>query len=368
MARKLPKDHNRADVIICKHKFNLDEEVQYKIRDKYKTYKSILQLTQDVFEDPVLDENTDEFKNVKAFVARLANGTECIPLSEEQIEYIVNNAETMRPIEITRAIFPEIASPNKEVRWVAQLIKALDLQFKDEKDEDNFGKMLGAYAPPDKDHGVIKLINDNIVDANYSLQNLDADKRAKISFLKRNLNSDRFKSMCSLIRSADHRKVFVNEFVKATADKHDLSSEEINSYMNLSNEYVLSLIINEQIQDLNDRLKEATSEDEEGRKYTKALSDSLSTKTKEFDDCQKRMKGLTNDLNGIRSKKKEQDKSMRESLGKFIELSKSEKGREYMLKLMALRNSEIEKECRRIESLGDLAEVHGVSIEEILSY
>lgn len=368
MAKK-QKEYNRADILICKHKFGLDEDKQYILRDKYKTYKDILQLTKDVFENPILTENSPEYKKVRDFVARLHTGTEAFNFTEDQINYIAEHGESMRPMDITRAIFPDASGPQiREVKAVALLVKALGLEYTDTKSDGKFGTVLGAFEPPDKDHGIIKLINENFPDTVLSLNKLDSDKRRCIAFLKRHLCSDRFKEMASLIRSEAHRRVFLSEFVKVVADKPDLAVEEVNGYMNLANEYVLSLIINEQIMDLNDRLKEATDDDDEGRKYTKNIADSLSTKTKEYNDCQNRMKALHRDLNGIRSQKLDSAAALKDSLGKYIELAKSEEGRLYMLKLGQLRRTEVEEECNRIKGLGDLAESWGVSIEEILKY
>lgn len=58
-----------------------------------------------------------------------------------------------------------------------------------------------------------------------------------------------------------------------------------------------------------------------------------------------------------------------ESLAKYIELAKTDEGREYMLKLAKIRETQISDECKRIESLGDLvAEIRGISVSEILSF
>jgi hypothetical protein len=120
---------------------------------------------------------------------------------------------------------------------------------------------------------------------------------------------------------------------------------------------------------LNDRLAEATADDENSRKFTTSISDALSTKATEFNNCQNRMAKLHADLAGSRAERFKHMGAIKESLAQFIELAKSEEGREYMIHLAKLREEHLHQETLRIESLGDLvAEIRGVSKEELLKF
>lgn len=361
-------EYNRAENIICRSLFNLNDDEQNSIRKSYLNYKDYVQLARDIYQDPTIDENSEEYKAVKNFIVRLHNGATSYNFSEDQINFIADSGEEMTPAEIARSLFPERdGGLNQEIKTIVSLLKAFQIEYKGKNAPvtDN----AGPYVPPHTDHKIIALINRALPNANYSLGNLDSEKRRCISALKAHLCSHRFIAMATVIRSKRHRDVFQNEFIKAVADKPDLVAEEVNAYMNLANEYVLSILITEQISDLNDRLKEATSDDEEGRRFTKNISDSLSTKTSEYHSCQQRMMKLHDDLAGKRSERLKHTLAASESLSKFIELAKKEEGRKYMLKLAELRNSQLEQEAKRIEALDDLVmEIKGVSIEEILGY
>lgn len=360
-------DYNRAENIICKHLFDLSDEQQNEIRKTYANYKDILQLTKDIHGDKSLTEDSDEYKSVKNFIVRIHSGTLAFNYSEEQINFIADSGEEMTATEIVRNLFPDKdGGVSQEIKTAVALLKAFGVEYRGKPGET---KVAGPYVPPHTDHKIIALINRSNPSANYSLGNLDSDKRKCIASLKRHLCSKRFCSMASAIRSLQHRDVFQTEFISAVADKPDLTPEEINGYMNLANEYVLSLLITDQIANLNDRLQEATDDDEDGRKYTKNISDSLSTKAKEYHDCQNRMRSLHDDLAGKRSDRLKYSIAANESLSKYIELCRLEEGRAYLAKLGEKRNKEIHQEAKRIESLADLVmEIKGVSIEEILKY
>lgn len=361
-------EYNRAENIICRSLFNLNDDEQNEIRKSYLNYRDFVQLARDIYQDPTIDENSEEYKAIKNFTVRLYNGVTTYNFSEDQINFIADSGEDMTPAEIARALFPDRdGGLSLEIKTIVSLLKAFQIEYKGKNapQTDN----AGPYVPPHTDHKIIALINRAIPSANYSLGNLDSEKRRCIAALKSHLCSHRFVAMATVIRSKRHRDVFQNEFIKAVADKPDLVSEEINAYMNLANEYVLSILITEQISDLNDRLKEATSDDEEGRKFTKNISDSLSTKTGEYHSCQQRMMKLHDDLAGKRSDRLKNTLAASESLSKFIELAKNEEGRKYMLKLAELRNADLQKEATRIQGLDDLVmEIKGVSIEEILNF
>lgn len=359
--------YNRAEMLVCEKKFNLSLDIQVNIRKKYKEYQSLLQLTKDVFQDPTLAEDSDEFKNTKNFVTRIHSGQEVHDFAEKDIDFIAENGPRMRPMDITRLLFPEIeGNPLKECKSVVAVLTALGIKY---EGDDQPKEILGPYTPPTSDHKVIAMINKSDPDLAYHISKLDSEKKKKIAVVKKTLNNIRVVAMISAIRSKQHREVFESQLILSILDKESLTWEDIQSFANLANEYVRSLIITEEIALLNDRLAEATAEDEDSRKFTKSLSDSLSTKATEYNSCQNRMIKLHSELADTRANRLKHLGIVNESLAKYIELAKTDEGREYMLKLAKIRETQISDECKRIESLGDLvAEIRGISIEEILSF
>ncbi len=358
--------HNRAELLVCKKKYNLSEEVQIEVRKNYKNYDSFLQLAKDVFQDQTLDEHSEEFQSVKNFIARLHKNIEVYNFTDEQITFIADNGETMRPIELARAIFADVEGHLlHECKHICQLLDALDIQHEDKK---AVSGPLGSYKPPPTVHKALALINRADPQANYSIAGLDSEKRRCIDAVLRNLSSSRFIAMCSAIRRETLRDVFEIELVKSTYDKPDLIPEEVNSYINLAHEYVMSISLTEEMAMLKDAMEESLGH-EDGPKLSKSIADATTAKIREYDDCQKRMMKLHEDLAGKRAKRLELSGSIKESLAKWIEMAKLEEGRVYMTKLAQIRNEKLETEAHRIEDLAELvAEIRGISISEILKY
>ncbi len=366
-AKKTIPQYNRAEMLYCKKKYGLDEDVQVFIKSKYKDYKNILLLARDAFSDQTLTENSIEYDGVKNYVVRVNKNIEIYNFSEDQLNYIAENGETIRPADIARILFPDKAGGLiQEIKSVVTVLESLDIKF---TEENTSPEIVHDYSPPKTDHKIIAVINRANPDAKYSITSLDSEKKRCISATKKHLNSSRFIQMVNSIRNPNHRIVFEEEFVKDVYDKPDLPPPEVAAYMNLANEYVISLVVTEQINNLNDRLKEATDDTEDSRKYTKNLSDSLSTKASEFDACHKRMDKLRQDLIGKRHDRLKHMSDVNKSLAKFVEVAKSEEGREYMLKLAEKREDELKQEAIRITNLSDLvAEIHGISVSEILKF
>lgn len=376
-AKKIPKRStgvdssvkiNRAEAMVCEKKFNLSLEYQLEIRKKYKEYKSLLQLTKDIYQDQSLDENTDEFKNVKNFVTRIHSGQECHNFREEQIAFINEHGPTKRPMEITRILFREVdGNPIKECRSVVAVLDALGIKYSDDAEAPL--ERLGVYQPPSTDHKIIGLINRVDPEAGYHISKLDSEKRRRIALIKRSLNSPRVIAMLSAIRSQLHREVFETQFVLYLSDKDNVSVEDVSTIADLANENVRSLLITEEISLLNDRLAEASVGDDASRAFTKNLSDSLATKATEYNACQNRMIKLRDNLAISRADRMKHMTAINESLAKFIEMAKVQEGRDYMLKLSKMRESKLHDEAKRIESLSDLvAEIRGVDLLELLKF
>lgn len=362
------KSINKAEILVCQKKFDLNQDQQMLIKEKYTEYSSLLDLTKEVFQDQSLVEDSDELKNVKNFIIRLRSGQEVVNFTEEQLTFIEQNGETMRAMDIARLLFPEIeGNPMKECRSIVTVLAAMGITYQGEGGDKE--EPAGPYIPPPSDHKVISLINRAEPSLKYHISALDSDKKKKIAIIKHALNSPRIIAMISAIRSKIHREVFETQFIMYLIDKVDPVAEDISTIANLANENVRSLLITEELAMLNDRLAESNMDDENNKKFTQALATAVTSKASEYNSCQARMMKLHSDLVQSRADRFKHMGAMKESLAQFIELSKSERGREYLIRLTELREGELKKESARIESLADLvAEIRGVSIEELLNF
>jgi hypothetical protein len=369
MSRRKKTDvkENRADRILNEYRYGLSLDQQLFV-EKNATRTDLLKLTQDCFQDISLDEHSDQFKSVKNFLVKYKKGIKATDLTDEQIEFIQNNGAVIRAIDIARQFYPNSDSNlAKESQTIAAVAKALGVPW--EGDSITAEEVESDYEPPKTDFQVIEKMNKADINLKLHVTKLDSRKREWIAALKRNMHSPRFLAIANSIRRKKLRELYESEFVKATYDKPDLNAEETNMYITLCNEYVLDVTITEQINLLNDRLCESTVEDEDSRTFTMSLSNSLSAKTKESNECKRRITQLQQSLSGSRSERLKDIANLNESLTKFVELVQEENGRKKLLRLAEAKNLEIQEEIKRIDNFDELiAEVWGMSIEEIIKF
>lgn len=358
---------NRADRIINEYRYGLTTD-QQKFIEKNSTCTDLLKLAQDCFNDISIDEHADQYKSVKNYLIKFKKGIKSTFLTDEQIEFIQSNGSIVRPIDIARQFFPNSDSNlAKESQTIAALAKALGVPW--EGDTTEIDEVDGDYEPPKTDFQIIEKMNRADINLKLHVTKLDAKKREWIAALKRNMHSPRFLAIANSIRRKKLRDLYESEFVKATYDKPDLNAEETNMYITLCNEYVLDVTITEQINILNDRLCETTMDDENARNFTVSLSNALAAKTKESNECKRRITQLQQSLSGSRAERLKDMATLNESLTKFVELVMEESGREKLLRLAEAKNLEISEEIKRIDNFDELiAEAWGMSIEEIIKF
>jgi hypothetical protein len=96
------------------------------------------------------------------------------------------------------------------------------------------------------------------------------------------------------------RELFESSFVRYTYDKGDLSQEEVDQYIVLCTEVVISSSIQGTINVLQHQIDIAIQED---GKIPMALVEASNTARKEYNDCVNRQQKLNNDLKVKRSDK-----------------------------------------------------------------
>jgi hypothetical protein len=359
---------NLSDRIISQDRYGLDFEKQRYV-EKNTGSRDILELTRQVFRNYSLDQHSQEFQCVKGFFGKTTRGTKTHDFSREEIEFIKNNADNLRPTEIVRTLFPEEKGLlANEVQTVGKLIKAFGIEYQGSDIEPDLFTQE-RYRPPETDHKILALINRCDMNAGFSIQKLDSKKKECISCLKRNLHSERFVTTMNQIRRRDHRAIYEREFVAATYDKPDLNSEDRNGYIDLCYDYVIAAQTQEQIAILNDRLAEASNEDESnGKKFTMVLSEALSTKADEYDKARKRIAANSKSLSSQRSTRLLDMATSSMSLSKLVEVAQEEEERKKMLLIARAYEVEVGKEVEKVANFDSLfAEVFGVNKQEIFS-
>lgn len=329
----------------------------------------VMEITRHVFKDDSLDGRSKEGRAIKKYMkdngykwtTSKVEKREEIELTEEQKEFVLENAANMKPLEIARLLYndPSLHQFSKESLAVQQVIKEANpnilVQHGEFTDE--------VYKPPKTFSKTIKKINEA---ANLELEEGKLNLKAKkcVESLLSYLHNTRFVQTMSCFTYVSERKLFESQFIAQTWDKPDLSVEEINLYINLCNEYVIQSRIQKIIGALNEIL-DRVSEDRDG-KISMSLSDAIKGKNEEYNASVNRQNKLVNDLSGKRSSRLNMKIAANKSIVSLVEAMQQKEERKKMVELAELRRKAIKEEMEAFEGLEEFtARIFGVDQEEM---
>lgn len=335
---------------------------------------SLVELVQLAFGTEDLDGRSKEGKAVKNFLASRqikpkksheyqAKGL--IELNPEQKEYISNNCATMTGIEIAKILFKNESLTNlcQETRSVLDYMKTIPSNIKYLNDT-NENIATESYKPPRSEERMIVKIN------RYIMEGIDKEKmtgrnKKEIHALIGYMNTYRFTHQINLYDDEDDRDLFESSFLRYTYDKSDLTQEEVDQYIVLATEVVISSTIQQTITALQNQIDLATQED--GR-IPMAIVEASSTARKEYNDCVNRQQKLLNDLKVKRSDRLSKQIKDNASILNLVEMWKQEESRKKLLKMADLRKAIVKTEINRLDSMDELkCKILGISEEDILN-
>lgn len=341
---------------------------QKAIIDKKWDKVQIAELVREVWDDPSQDGRTREANVVKDYIAKIG-GTittsqhqkvEEVILTDEQKQYIENHCHTMSSVYIARYLFDDskIYPLDRRCRAVQDYMREIDPSLVGREEE----VCSTDYSPPKAFSRLLVKVNE-ATKLDLKEEDLSETQREGVETLARFLSYDRFLSIMNSYKRQENRRMMERTFVSVVYDKPDLTTEELNQYINLCMEYVLQMTINRQIEHLNSMLENVESDKE----LSIRLVEALNTKTKELDQCIKRQEQLNRSLVGNRADRRSKAVSENFALTSFFSLWKNEKEREIMLKMANQRRKLLKKEVDRIASLDDyLGKVQGLGYDELL--
>lgn len=319
-----------------------------------------------------IDGRSKEGRAIKALLAskqiRARGAQEYVPkektdLTDEQKEYIANNAATMKAVEIARTIFKndDLTNLNQETRTVNEYIKTLD------------GKVVYGNTEdvPDADYRPPKTIEKALTKVNrYVHEGIDKDKvtsthRRNLQALIGYLHTYRFLHQINTYPEQTDRDLFESSFVRYTYDKSDLTQEEVDQYIVLSTEVVISSNIQRAIQIIQ---KQIELEVESGGKIPMTLVEASNTARTEYNQCVNRQQKLLSDLKVKRSERIGKQTKENASILNLVQMWKEEETRVKMIKLAELQKKSIAQEIDRLSSMDEIkCRIMGLSSDEALN-
>ena len=336
-------------------KIELTEEHKEFIDKNYKKISNLNELTCAVFMGEDLDGRTKEGRAVRAYMAQKdykykTTKRALVPqviLSKDNKDFILSHADgSMKAFDIAKLLFPDkdVTPLSKETIVVADFLKK-NMPDKVNPKDTAVGEK---YKPAKTFEDILELVNI------ATSQELDSEKmqmqvKKGIEALMKFLNSPRLILTVGNYTNKKDRQLFEAEFIRATWDKPDLTSDELNLYINVCIDYINLMNIQKAIDKLNQMFEEC----EDQRDMTVRLAELLKTKSEEYNQCEKRMESLITRLNGDRAKKVQNKQSQNASILNLVQMFQEEEERKVMVKIAEMQKELISKEASNLESMPD---------------
>jgi hypothetical protein len=357
----------------------LTEEQQKNILNEWNSRPSnppsLLELIRAAYPDTDLDGRSKEGKAVKAFLATREirahashqyQPKQKVELTEEHKEFIRNNFSMMSSVEMARILFaePELTNLNQESRAVEQYVESLNPAIAHAAQTELLPD-IEKYTPPKTLPATILKVN-AYVHEGINKNKLSISHKNSLNALIGYLHTFRFQHQISTYRNQTDRELFESSFVRYTYDKADLSQEEVDQYIVLSTEVVISNNIQRRVERLQE-LMDATANDTEGRRISMSLVESIDTSHKEYNQCVNRQQKLLSDLKEKRSDKLRKQITENASILNLVQMWKEEESRKKMIKLAEIKKKNLKKEIENLDTMDEMkAKIMGISEDEVL--
>jgi hypothetical protein len=336
-------------------KIELSDEQREFIDQNYKKISNLNELTCAVFMGEGLDGRTKEGRAVRAYMAKKDykyNTTRKpkvppLNLTESHKEFILAQADgTMKAFDIAKLLFPEkdVTPLSQETRVITEFLKRHNPENLNPRDSAIGEK----YKPVDSFDKIIDVVN-KVTNQELERDRMQMGIKKGLEALMRFLKSPRLIQTIGNYTDKEDRILFEAEFIRATWDKADLTSDELNLYINVCIDYINLKNIQKAVDKLNHMFEQC----EDQQDMTVRLAELLKTKSEEYNQCEKRMESLITRLNGDRAKRVQNKQSHNASILNLVEMFQEEEERKVMIKIAEMQRAMVKEEAENLESMPD---------------
>lgn len=338
---------------------------------------SLKELTKSVFGEE-FDGRSEQGRCIKAALAKFnlrakatsdyASKTAEIQLTEEHKQFIINNVATMNSLEIAKVIFSNnnLTNLNAETRVVNEFVKTIDTRaIYNQQQNEEIPK--GEYEPPATLDKVLRRVNKYI---NFILDKdkLNAQQKKGLETLINYLHTFRFIKQMNTFDSEADRMLCEDAFIRSTYDKPDLAQEEVDQYIEYSNQVVQGFKVLRRSERMQAALEEITGNDPETMKVSMGLVEAIGKASTEYDQCMKRQQKLLDDLKEKRSSRLSKQIKDNASILNLVQLWRDEEERIKMIKYVEIEQQAISNEVEKLTNMEEIrAKIFGLNKEEILN-
>lgn len=285
-------------------------------------------------------------------------------LTENEKAFIKNHyGPEMTKLEVGQLLWPE----ESKTKGFAESEKFIALC---EYISDEFPSVTGTrddaagekYTPPHILTTAIKRLN-KVAAKEFDINKINLQDKKCIERLITFLQSPRFLQVINSYITKQSRELFESEYIRSTWDKPDLTSDELNLYVNVCMDYVNLKEIEQHKQKLNLMFDDAEGQNE----LTMRLTEMLKTKAEEYNQCINRIDKMLAKLNGERAKRVANQQQRNASIISLVQLFQDEEERKLMIKMAEMQKQVVRKEADELEKMSDWkARVLGISKEDAI--
>ena len=340
--------------------------------EKKENPPSLQELTQLVFPQiPNIDGRSLYGKAVKKFLAsrdlKVKTKSEYTPkdrteFTQEQKDFITNNAAMMTAVDLARSLFNNYTLSNLSIesRSVDEYLNTLPKQVRAVQTEE---EQQGEYKPPKNQERAMVRVNKYVLDG-IDKDKITAKQKKELNSLISYLHTYRFLHQIGTYVDSVDRDLFESSFIRYAYDKSDLTQEEVDQYIILATEVVISSNIQQTIQTLQEQIN---MEMDSGQKIPMVLVEAVTSARTEYNQCVGRQQKLLNDLKVKRSERMQKQVKENASILNLVLMWKDEESRNEMLKMADMRREVLKGEIGRLSSMDDVkARIFGLTEEEVL--
>jgi multidrug efflux pump subunit AcrB len=346
------------------------------IEEHIKENGNLLGIVRVIFNNEELDERSVQYSAVRTYLAQndisyitssSKNSKSDFSLTDENKKFIDNSIlGGMTTMNIAMLLFSDkFTEATKSKIPLSREYRAILAYVR--------GKFPGHAAKPEKLISDIyiapKSISVGIKKVNaFCFQSLidtklNANDKKCIEKLITYLGSPRFIQVINTYKNVDDRELFEAEYIRSVWDKPDLTSDDINLYINVCMDYVNQKHIEEQKEKLNAMFDAAENQEE----LTMRLTDMLKVKSDEYNQCSARMDKLISKLNGDRAKRLEINFERNANFTAIVQAFQDEEERKRMILMTNMQKKTVEEEAKRLESMSEWkARILGEAIPNLL--
>lgn len=350
----------------------LTDEQKDQILEIFEENQDLNKITKIIGNDKSLDGRCELGRAIRAFLASQgkeynARGTskKGFDLTQAQKQFLMSdkiNCE-MSAIEITRLCFKDesIKPLTYQHRAVMDYLK----RYRPEVLDDSAVLADGRWHEPKSLDRVVSKINKWChTKIPFEVSKMNVRQKRCVEELYNYLRIYSFIFNINSYNTQSDRDLFESEFIRATWDKPDLTSEELTLYMQLCSLQVRVTHLRRRSASYNAMLE---GEDLENTETTEKLIKQGKILNDDVNSCEKAIENLISDLNGKRSDRIKELTNANNSMITLVEEFQSKEGRHRIALIAEMQNKLEEDEANRLETMSELkCRIMGSSPDELI--